>query len=259
MAKLDLELNRDVEPLPVDSTVLIRNRSSLGLKYVEITPGESDEGYEAGATIPPTAARPHPVELDQVLNTFNERTRIAAQQNLRASATRSPAAARTSTRRSASSRRCSTRSARRRQPRLAADQPRRILPRACQRPPPRSLRWARRRRSCSSASTRRSPRSRASRRIIPDTISAAPATLAEGTRTLPRCGPFLEHSARLLHAPSSPGAEALGGHLADDRQRPARGVPVLSESPRSTVSSSRPPTRCSTFRGRPGSATACAS
>ena len=44
MAKLDMELNQDVEPLPVDSTVLIRNRSTLGLKYLEITPGKSDEG-----------------------------------------------------------------------------------------------------------------------------------------------------------------------------------------------------------------------
>jgi ABC-type transporter Mla subunit MlaD len=36
-AELTLKLETAVKPLPVDSTVLIRPRSALGLKYVEIT------------------------------------------------------------------------------------------------------------------------------------------------------------------------------------------------------------------------------
>ena len=36
---LGLKLETTIKPLPVDSTVLIRPRSALGLKYVEITKG----------------------------------------------------------------------------------------------------------------------------------------------------------------------------------------------------------------------------
>ena len=82
-ARLDLKLNRSVAPLPVDSTVLIRAKSALGLKYVEITPGESREGYPEGATIPLSQARPEPVDIDQVFNTFDEPTREAIQVQLK--------------------------------------------------------------------------------------------------------------------------------------------------------------------------------
>ncbi|MBJ7329979.1 MAG: MCE family protein [Solirubrobacteraceae bacterium] len=82
-AILDLKLETTVEPLPKDSTILIRPRSALGLKYVSITKGTSSEGWAAGSTLPITAARPRPVELDEVLNTFNEPTRRASQVNLK--------------------------------------------------------------------------------------------------------------------------------------------------------------------------------
>ncbi len=81
-AKLDLQLDKTVEPLPIDSTVVVRSRSALGLKYLSITPGSSRRGYPAGSTLPLAAARPHPVELDQVLNTFDPATRHAIRQNL---------------------------------------------------------------------------------------------------------------------------------------------------------------------------------
>jgi virulence factor Mce-like protein len=81
-AVLDLKLDKDVEPLPIDSTVIVRTRSALGLKYLEINQGTSDEGYPEGATIPLASARPEPVEIDQVLNTFDEPTRVAIQENL---------------------------------------------------------------------------------------------------------------------------------------------------------------------------------
>jgi len=82
-AKLDLKLNRSIAPLPVDSTVLIRAKSALGLKYLEITPGKSQEGYPEGATIPLAQARPEPVDIDQVFNTFDEPTRKAIQVQLK--------------------------------------------------------------------------------------------------------------------------------------------------------------------------------
>jgi virulence factor Mce-like protein len=81
-ARLDLKLDNDVKPLPVDSTVIVRARSALGLKYLEINKGSSSEGYEAGATVPVAAARPEPVDIDEVLSMFDAPTRVAIRQNL---------------------------------------------------------------------------------------------------------------------------------------------------------------------------------
>jgi phospholipid/cholesterol/gamma-HCH transport system substrate-binding protein len=82
IAVLDLKLETTVEKLPVDSTVLIRPRSALGLKYVQITQGTSKEGYENGATVPLKQATPQPVEIDEVFNMFDTKTRVAQQKNL---------------------------------------------------------------------------------------------------------------------------------------------------------------------------------
>jgi virulence factor Mce-like protein len=82
VALLGLKLDRTVEPLSRDSTVLIRPRSALGLKYVEITPGRSRRTLAAGDTMPLINARPIPVEIDEVFNTFNRPTRIGIQRTL---------------------------------------------------------------------------------------------------------------------------------------------------------------------------------
>ena len=82
-AQLSLKLDTTVKPLPDDSSVLVRPRSALGLKYVEITKGTSDNGYEDGATLPLRAATPEPVEFDELLETFDEETRKASRVNLR--------------------------------------------------------------------------------------------------------------------------------------------------------------------------------
>ncbi len=81
-AKVDLELIEDLEPLPTDSEIIVRSRSALGLKYLDIKRGDADEGYDAGATIPITQATPEPVEIDEVFNTFDDPTREAIQVNL---------------------------------------------------------------------------------------------------------------------------------------------------------------------------------
>jgi virulence factor Mce-like protein len=81
-ARFDLTLDEDARPIPKDSQIVIRARSALGLQYLEINRGTSEEGYESGATIPVTAARPEPVEFDDVLSTFDEPTREAIQANL---------------------------------------------------------------------------------------------------------------------------------------------------------------------------------
>jgi virulence factor Mce-like protein len=81
-ARLTLKLERAVRPLPTDSTVIVRPRSALGLKYVQIQRGHSARGLEDGATIPLRQATPRPVEIDEVLNTFDDRTRAASRTNV---------------------------------------------------------------------------------------------------------------------------------------------------------------------------------
>ncbi|MBX5468967.1 MAG: MCE family protein [Thermoleophilaceae bacterium] len=82
-ARVNMKLERRIEPLPLDSTVLVRPRSAIGLKYIEITPGQSRAGYPNGATIPLSQATPRPVEIDDVLNTFDARTRQGSKQSIR--------------------------------------------------------------------------------------------------------------------------------------------------------------------------------
>jgi ABC-type transporter Mla subunit MlaD len=88
-ALLTMKLQTNIKPLPKDSTLIVRPRSALGLKYVEITegarklPGGGDAaGFADGDTIPLSNATPDPVEIDQVFNMFDEPTRTASQTNL---------------------------------------------------------------------------------------------------------------------------------------------------------------------------------
>jgi virulence factor Mce-like protein len=80
-AELTLRLDKNVEPLPVDSTIMIRPKSALGLKFLQVTPGESSEGFEAGDTIPLAAARPEPVDIDEFFAMFDKPTRDAIRQS----------------------------------------------------------------------------------------------------------------------------------------------------------------------------------
>ncbi len=81
-AELSLSLDKNAEPLPVDSTITIRPKSALGLKFLQITPGSSSQGFEAGETIPLAAATPEPVDIDQFFDMFDKPTRDAIRQNL---------------------------------------------------------------------------------------------------------------------------------------------------------------------------------
>jgi virulence factor Mce-like protein len=82
VAKIDMNLNQDLQELPEDSTIVVRSKSALGLKYLQINRGTSNRGFAPGATMPLTAARPEPVEIDQVFNMFDSPTRTAIQSNL---------------------------------------------------------------------------------------------------------------------------------------------------------------------------------
>ena len=39
-----MKLDKEVEPLPAGSTLLVRPRSAVGLKYIELTPGRQRAG-----------------------------------------------------------------------------------------------------------------------------------------------------------------------------------------------------------------------
>ncbi len=82
VAELDVRLDKSAEPIPVDSTMIIRPKSPLGLKYLQIVPGNSEEGFEAGDTIPVSAARPEPVDIDEFFNMFDEPTRNSIRRSL---------------------------------------------------------------------------------------------------------------------------------------------------------------------------------
>ena len=81
-AELSLSLDKNTEPLPVDSTLMVRPKSALGLKFLQVTPGNSKRGFKEGETIPVTAAHPEPVDIDQFFDMFDKQTRQAIRQNL---------------------------------------------------------------------------------------------------------------------------------------------------------------------------------
>jgi ABC-type transporter Mla subunit MlaD len=80
-AELSLSLDKNAEPLPVDSTIMIRPKSALGLKFLQISPGKSSKGFAPGSTIPLKAAKPEPVDIDQFFSMFNKPTRDAIRQS----------------------------------------------------------------------------------------------------------------------------------------------------------------------------------
>jgi virulence factor Mce-like protein len=81
-ARITMKLDQDLEPLPKDSKLIVRPVSALGLKYVELSPGSSREGFAEGATVPIARAQPEPVEIDEVFNMFDAKTRRGAQLSL---------------------------------------------------------------------------------------------------------------------------------------------------------------------------------
>jgi virulence factor Mce-like protein len=81
IAVATLKLDKSVQPIPEDSTVLVRQRSAMGLKYLLLTPGKSDQGLKAGGTLPESQAE-ETVDMDQWFNMFQAPVRKAIQKNL---------------------------------------------------------------------------------------------------------------------------------------------------------------------------------
>jgi virulence factor Mce-like protein len=76
-AEIDMKLDKRVEPLARDTRIVVRPRSALGLKYVELTPGRSSRTLAPGDTIPLTAAGER-LELEDIYSLFDDATRANA-------------------------------------------------------------------------------------------------------------------------------------------------------------------------------------
>jgi len=80
-AKLKLKLDRTVGELPDNTVFSIRQRGSLGLKYVEIIRGDSSKKLADGATVG-VSHTTQPVDIDRVYGMFDVKTREAAAKDL---------------------------------------------------------------------------------------------------------------------------------------------------------------------------------
>jgi ABC-type transporter Mla subunit MlaD len=74
IALMNLRLYESIKPLPVNSRFTIRLKGAIGLKYLEISLGDSRHGYPNGATVPVSQTSSE-VDFDQVLSMFNPPTR----------------------------------------------------------------------------------------------------------------------------------------------------------------------------------------
>jgi virulence factor Mce-like protein len=230
-AKLDLALDTDIEPLPEDSTIEVRARSALGLKYLEVTKGESSEGFAPGSIMPMASAKEEPVDIDQVLNTFDRPTQLAIRQNLfefgNALAGRGPTL------------------------NSAIGRLRPLLPRLervmanLASPETRLGRFVS---AMSDTAAEVAPvavqqadmfenldvtftaLASVARPYIQETISESVPTLDVGTETLPRLRPFLSHSAALF-TDLQPGIAALRANSDSIADALEVGTPVLRDSP----------------------------
>jgi virulence factor Mce-like protein len=81
-AQITMKLDKEIEPLKADTTLLVRPRSAIGLKYVQLTPGKGRQDLDSGAVIPVKQARPAVVELDDLFNMFDDKARVGSRNSL---------------------------------------------------------------------------------------------------------------------------------------------------------------------------------
>ena len=79
-AQLTLQLSKSSQ-IPVNSTATITPRSVLGLKYLEITPGNSKKVFPDGGVLPISQTNV-PVQFEDINKLFDAKTRPAVEQNL---------------------------------------------------------------------------------------------------------------------------------------------------------------------------------
>jgi virulence factor Mce-like protein len=76
----DLKLEKKIEPLPANTRAIVQSVSAIGLKYLELEKGTSSQTIKAGHTIP-VSQTTEPVNIDELFNMFDKKTRTAIKQN----------------------------------------------------------------------------------------------------------------------------------------------------------------------------------
>jgi virulence factor Mce-like protein len=80
-ARLTMKIDQKATPIPADTSLKIRPRSALGLKYVELERGTAADTLVDGTTISAGEEALAP-ELQEFFNIFDEKTRVNVQKNL---------------------------------------------------------------------------------------------------------------------------------------------------------------------------------
>jgi virulence factor Mce-like protein len=80
-AQMTLKLDKANGTVPTDSTAIIRPRSVLGLKFVDLKIGQSKRDFADGGTMP-IGQTSVPVQFEDIFSMFNDKTRKAIQTNL---------------------------------------------------------------------------------------------------------------------------------------------------------------------------------
>jgi ABC-type transporter Mla subunit MlaD len=78
-AVVDLQMNPEVEPLRSDTTLRVRPRSPIGVRFVELKPGKSGTPLADGDMLG-TGQTSASTELDTTLDTFDRERRLKAQE-----------------------------------------------------------------------------------------------------------------------------------------------------------------------------------
>ena len=80
LAEATIELDAAYAPIPENTRAMLRQKTLLGETYVELTPGDEDEGdpLEEDGALPPAQVS-EAVQLDEIFRAFDSRTRAAFQ------------------------------------------------------------------------------------------------------------------------------------------------------------------------------------
>jgi virulence factor Mce-like protein len=80
-AKISLKLDKNIGPIPANSQIEVRPKSTIGLKYVELTLGDSAKTIPNGGNLPLSQATVA-TEFEDLLNTFDKRVREGNKRSL---------------------------------------------------------------------------------------------------------------------------------------------------------------------------------
>jgi virulence factor Mce-like protein len=76
----ELKLEKKLEPLPANTKAIVLSVSAIGLKYLELEKGNSQQTLKAGHTIPVSQTK-EPVNIEELFNMFDQKTRTAIKIN----------------------------------------------------------------------------------------------------------------------------------------------------------------------------------